>query len=103
MIYIEKMTADVIIGGPNFKKLGDPYEFVVLAQVREINGEKKVFFTRMSGKFTRKDFKEIINYFNSIGVYNAEWIRIKKGNIKNVSIIDKIKTIILILIFLWGK
>lgn len=82
MIHVEEMTAQVIVGGPEFQKLGDPYDFVVLAQIK---GDS-VYFTRMAGQFTRDDFNAITQYFNSIGIFKAHWFRIKKGRIKKVKL-----------------
>ncbi len=97
MIYVEQMTADVIIGGPDFKGLGDPYNFVVLAQIK---GDS-VYFTRMVGEFTKDDFNAITKHYNSLGIYDAHWIRIKKGKIKKIKLGGKMKALIFIVLSLF--
>lgn len=99
MIHVEQMTADVIIGGPDFKGLGDPYSFVVLAQHKE--SENSVYFTRMAGEFTKDDFNAITKHYNSLGIYDAHWIRIKKGKIKKVNLGGKMKALIFIVLSLF--
>lgn len=101
MIHVEEFNGLSIVGGPEFQKLGDPYAFTTLAQIKEKDGVKSVYFTRMAGSFTKKDFNDIQQYFNSLGITDAHWIRIKKGRIKSVEIGDIMKSIAIISLILF--
>ena len=99
MIHVEEVTGLMIIGGPEFNKLGDPYAFSVLAKIQ---GES-VYFTRMAGSFTKKDFNDIQQYFNSLGIYDAHWIRIKGNKTKKVRMGDIVKYLIIFgMLFIGG-